>query len=107
MTRVCGDQQIYNDGDGQVTYAVNVIRSIRWPGAVTVAKGGKYTSIYVGDGIKRGESSFNPTETPEVQTDPAEQVENREPTPFEAPEEPAEPDTDAEKVVEGDDGDDA
>ena len=30
--------------------------------------------------------------------DPLDQIENREPTPFEPPEEPVEPDTDAEKV---------
>lgn len=39
--------------------------------------------------------------------DPVEQVENPEPTPKDAPEEPAEPDTDAEKPVEGEDGEDA
>ena len=89
-----------------MTYAVNVIRSIRWPGSVTVAKGGKYTSIYVGDAIKRGETSFNPTEPPEVQDDPTEQEARPEPTPLLPPEEPAEPDTDAEKVVEGEDGED-
>ena len=43
---------------------------MRWPGAVTVAKGGKFCSVYVGDGSKRGDCSFNPTETPEVCDDP-------------------------------------
>ena len=33
-------------------------------------------------------------EPPEVQSDPSDQIENPEPTPLEAPEEPAEPDTD-------------
>ena len=32
---------------------------MRWPGAVTVAKGGHYCSIYVGDGIKKGEKLNN------------------------------------------------
>lgn len=105
LTRVCGDTQVYNDGEAALCYAVNVIRSLRWPGAVTVAKGGKYCSIYVGDGIKRGDTSFNPTEPPEVHSDPVDQIERPEPTPLEPPEEPAEPDTDAEKVAEGEEGD--
>lgn len=50
--------------------------------------------MYVGDGIKQGDSAFNPVEPPEVQNDPSDQIENPEPTPLEPPEEPAEPDTD-------------
>jgi len=46
------------------------MKSLRWPGAVTVAKGGKFSSIYVGDGCKRGDYSFNPIDTPEVCVDP-------------------------------------
>lgn len=61
-----------------------------------MAKNGKYCTIYVGDGIKRGDTSFNPTEPPEVQSDPVDQIEQPEPTPLTAPEEPAEPDTDKE-----------
>lgn len=47
-----------------------MIRSLRWPGAITVAKGGKFVSIYIGYGLKKGDSSYNPTEPPEVQKDP-------------------------------------
>ena len=47
-----------------------MIKSLRWPGAFTVAKNGKYSSIYVGDGIKRGDQAFDPCEPPEVQADP-------------------------------------
>jgi hypothetical protein len=75
---------------------VNVIRSLRWPGAVSVAKNGKYCTIYVGDGMKRGDNAFNPIETPDVQDDPKDQIEMPEPTPLEAPEEPPEPNTDDE-----------
>jgi len=72
MAKVCGDTQAYNiaGGEGTKTYAVNVIRSLRWPGAVSVAKGGKYCNIYVGDCIKKGDTMFNPTEPPEVSVDP-------------------------------------
>jgi hypothetical protein len=47
-----------------------VVKSLRWPGAFTVAKTGKYSSIYVGDGTKRGSIAYEPTEPPEVQSDP-------------------------------------
>lgn len=40
LSRVCGDTQTYNKGEGTVTYAVNVLTSLRWPGSVTVAKNG-------------------------------------------------------------------
>ena len=84
-----------------MSYAVNVIKSLRWPGAYTVSKSGEYCNIYVGDGLKRGDTSFFPVEPPEVQSDPYDLVENPEPTPLMAPEEPAEPDTDKEDNKEG------
>jgi hypothetical protein len=70
------------------------VRSLRWPGAVTVCKNGRFCSVYIGDGTKQGDSAFNPIEPPEVMSDPSDQVENPEPTPLLPPEEPAEPDTD-------------
>lgn len=73
---------------------MNVIRSLNWPGAVTVQKNGQFCSVYIGDGVKEGGSSFNPIEPPEVMGDPSDQIEMPEPTPLQAPEEPAEPDTD-------------
>lgn len=83
-----------------------MIKSLRWPGSYTVAKNGKFSSIYVGDGIKRGDQAFDPCEPPEVQSDPIDQIERPEPTPLEAPEEPAEPDTDADaNKAEGEDDD--
>jgi|TARA_B110001450_G_C17623867_1_gene482332 radial spoke head protein 4/6 len=66
ISRVCGDTQGYSKGEGTVSYATNVIRSLRWPGAVTVSKSGAFCSIYVGDGIKRGDQSYSPVEPPEV-----------------------------------------
>lgn len=103
ISRVAGDLQPYKakDGDAQASYATNVLRSLRWPGAVTVAKGGAYCSIYLGDGQKRGDTSFNPTEPPEVQSDPVGQGEMPEPTPLTAPEDPPEEDTDAENKPDG------
>jgi len=97
VSKVVGDSQQYNQlppKDGTTSYAVNVLKSLRWPGAVTVSQNGKYASIYVGYGLKRGEVCFNPTEPPEVQKDPSDQNEQPEPTPLKAPEEAPEPDTD-------------
>ena len=69
LNKTKGDAQIYEnkaEEGTQFCYAVNVVTSLRWPGAMTVAKGGKFVSIYIGDGCKRGDQSYNPTETPEV-----------------------------------------
>jgi len=83
LSKVYGDQQQYRQGEEATTsYCVNVLKSLRWPGALTVAKGGKFTSIYVGYGMKRGDPSYNPTEPPEVQKDPLDQAEMPEPTPL-------------------------
>ena len=57
ISKIVGDNQPFNQippKEGTVSYGVNVLRSLRWPGAVTVSKGGKFTSIYVGYGLKRG-----------------------------------------------------
>ena len=40
VSKVVGDPQTYNQlppKEGVITYSVNVIKSLRWPGAVTVA----------------------------------------------------------------------
>ena len=52
---------------------------------MTVSKGGKFTNIYIGNGMKRGDSSLNPTEPPDVQADPSEPAEMPEPTPLTEP----------------------
>jgi len=39
LSKSCGDQQQYSEGGeegGTTTYAVNVLRSCRWPGSLTV-----------------------------------------------------------------------
>ena len=81
LTKVVGDTQPYNQlppKEGTTTYAVNVIKSLRWPGALTVSQNGTFANIYVGYGLKRGDISFNPTEPPEVQKDPVDQYEQPE-----------------------------
>jgi hypothetical protein len=99
-SKTVGDKQTYtpaeggikttyaDKGEGSVSYAVNVIRSLRWPGAVTVAKGGKFTNVYIGYGIKKGDEIFNPTMPPEVQRDPEETPQAKEPEPKPPADEP-------------------
>lgn len=58
------------EGDALTSNCLNVLRSLRWPGAVTVAKGKKVTSVYVGYGMKKGGALFTPDVPPEVMSDP-------------------------------------
>jgi len=105
ISKVCGDMQGYNTGgDAPKTYAVNVIRSLRWPGALTVAKNGKYCNIYVGDCIKKGDSMFNPTDPPEVMADPDDGDEARKEQPEPQGKEPDVVGADGEEGEEGEEG---
>jgi hypothetical protein len=91
-SKIGGDLQSYNKvgGEGTTSYAVNIIRSNRWPGALTVVKGGKYCSLYIGDGIKRGANIYNPTEPPMIEADCADPIEEPEPNGKDPVEKPAE-----------------
>ena len=99
LSKVCGDIQQYNKigGEGTTSYAINVIKSLRWPGSYTIAKGGKYCNVYIGDGIKRGDDTFIPTSPPDVMTDPSEQLEQPEPQGVEAVAKEEKPEGDGEE----------
>ena len=71
QVKIVGDNQPYTKGEGTVNYSILLIKSNRWPGSITMSKGGKFMSLYVGDGIKKGASFFNPTEPPMVEMDPS------------------------------------
>ena len=88
ISKVVGDTHQYTEGgEGEtVSYAINVIKSLRWPGSITVSKGGKCTTVYVGYGLKKGDPSYNPVEPPMVQKDPDEGEEMPEPNPATEPE---------------------
>ena len=58
----------------------------------------------MGNGVKSGDTSFNPTSPPEVMDDPSQQVENPEPTPLHEPVEVAEPETNPEGEGAEDEG---
>ncbi|CAG9326440.1 unnamed protein product [Blepharisma stoltei] len=94
-----GDNQVYGakpPAEGSVCYAANVIRNVRWPGSLTIHKGGAWVNVYIGYGVKRLDPTFNPISPPDVLPDPEDPVEQPEPTPLVAPEE-LESDSDAEK----------
>ena len=88
VSKLAGDAQQYTKGEGTVAYGVNVIKSIRWPGALTVCKGGKFTNVYIGYGVKREGPSFNPTVPPVVDKEPQDPEEQPEPNPDKDPVEP-------------------
>jgi len=47
-----GDLAQYSFESGPKSYAINIVRSNRWPGAYTVARGTRYCNIYVGYGLR-------------------------------------------------------
>lgn len=76
---------------------------MRWPGAITVTQSGRWANLYIGYGIKTGGVSFNPTVPQDIISDPPEPVEQPEPTPLVAPEEPAQakPEAEGEGAADG------
>ena len=97
LSKVVGDTSVYNQGEeATVCYASVVLKSLRWPGAMTVAKNQQYCNIYVGYGQKKGDSPLTPTEPPVICKDPDHREEHPEPYPLHEPAEPVpEPDSDA------------
>lgn len=94
--RVHGDQGLYNVNDTPTTYCVTAVRSTIWPGAVTVAQGGKFANLYVGYGVKcgtlvppekesglslRGTSPFWPLVPDDIMDEPHDLEEQEEPNP--------------------------
>jgi len=47
-----GKYQFPDDQGGEKTYRVTAVRSLIWPGAVTVAQGNRFANLYVGYGLK-------------------------------------------------------
>jgi len=94
--RVYGDQGLYNVADATKSYRVTAVRSLVWPGAVTVAQGSKFANLYVGNGLKagtlvppskdsglplRGTAPFFPLVPDDIMDEPADVEEQEEPNP--------------------------
>jgi len=61
------------------SYAVTYVRSLTWPGAVTVSRNGQFANIYVGYGLKAGGADFFLRAPPDVQDEPDDIDEQEEP----------------------------
>jgi hypothetical protein len=86
---VVGDNQVYAakpPQEGNVVYAVTLVRNLRWPGNYTVFKAGRWVNFYLGFGVKKTDPSFVPVAPPDALADPDDPVEQPEPTPLNAPE---------------------
>merc|ERR1711953_734900 len=72
--------------------AVTCLRSLTWPGSVTVAQHANMVSLYVGYGLAAKAPDFFPSMLPDVQEEPEDPIEQVEPQPIDGPppvEEPA------------------
>ncbi|CEM16903.1 unnamed protein product [Vitrella brassicaformis CCMP3155] len=78
-----GDTAPYTVKDAATSYAVTVVKSLRWPGAVIAAQGKKYVTVYIGYGLKAGVPPFYPTAPGDIQEEPEDLVEQPEPHPLE------------------------
>jgi radial spoke head protein 4A len=92
VSKQTGDTALYRDPVNPAKTkcnAVTYVRSLAWPGAVTLAKGGNFVNFYVGYGLQGGEPDFYPSAPPDIQDEP-EEVEQPEPQGEEPPaEEPS------------------
>ena len=83
--RLFGDSAEYYDPMNpkkKVCYGTVVVRSLLWPGCYTFYNNSRYTSIYVGSGLKYESESYYPLYPPLVMNDPQEYGEQPEPTPL-------------------------
>mmetsp|Transcript_48084 Transcript_48084/g.88604 ORF Transcript_48084/g.88604 Transcript_48084/m.88604 type:complete len:355 (-) Transcript_48084:60-1124(-) len=71
VLRQVGDNAVYSDPSNPTApskcRAVTVVRSLNWPGAVTVSRAGVFQSFYVGYGISRDAPDFYFRAPPDVQ----------------------------------------
>lgn len=92
-----GDPTSY--GSPPRSTVVTCIRSLTWPGAVTVTRGGSFINFYVGYGLPEPEREFFPPEPPDVQEEPDDAGEQLQPPGTEEVEDPsAEAEAEAEEA---------
>jgi len=91
--RYVGDVQEYTEKvpkKGKCTFAVNVFKSLWWPGTMIVQQNEKWMHFYVGYGLKVETERVYPIHPPTVLDEPEEKTEFSEPFPEVQPEEPKE-----------------
>jgi len=82
VTKRAGDTAVYKDAVDPTktkSYVVTYVRSLTWPGAVTLAKGSNFVNFYVGYGLQGGEPEFFPASPPDIQDEPEDKDEETEP----------------------------
>lgn len=82
VSKQAGDTTLYRDAVDPKKVkcnAVTFVRSLTWPGAVTVAKGSNFVNLYVGYGLQGGEPDFFPGAPPDIQDEPEERGDAIEP----------------------------
>lgn len=90
VQRYLGDPQEYTEKapkKGKYTFAVNVLRSLWWPGVVIVQQNEKWMHYYMGNGLKVETERMYPICPPIVREDPVDRQEFAEPYPETKPEE--------------------
>eukprot|EP00403_Amphidinium_massartii_P013133 CAMPEP_0178410292 /NCGR_PEP_ID=MMETSP0689_2-20121128/20903_1 /TAXON_ID=160604 /ORGANISM="Amphidinium massartii, Strain CS-259" /LENGTH=437 /DNA_ID=CAMNT_0020031461 /DNA_START=68 /DNA_END=1381 /DNA_ORIENTATION=+ len=91
VIRQVGDNAVYVDPTNPAvpskSRAVTLIRSLTWPGAVTVSRSGVFQNFYVGYGISSDTPDFFYRAPPDVQEEPVDPGEPEEPQGEEAPKE--------------------
>jgi len=53
-------------------YGVVVVKSNTWPGALSFFSNGRWSSVYLGDGLKYEDHCYYPVSPPCLMSDPAE-----------------------------------
>eukprot|EP00933_Yihiella_yeosuensis_P060438 TRINITY_DN631_c0_g3_i1.p1 TRINITY_DN631_c0_g3~~TRINITY_DN631_c0_g3_i1.p1 ORF type:complete len:493 (+),score=141.58 TRINITY_DN631_c0_g3_i1:123-1601(+) len=95
--KVYGDEGLYTYPDSQKTHRVTAVRSLIWPGAITVAQGSRFANLYVGYAMKcgslvpnqkdsglplRGTMALMPLAPDDICDEPADLEEQEEPNPI-------------------------
>ncbi|OMJ69194.1 hypothetical protein SteCoe_33151 [Stentor coeruleus] len=75
---------------GTCTFAVNVMRSLWWPGVIIVQQNEKWLHFYMGNGLKVEIERIYPIYPPVIKDEPVDRQEFAEPYPETKPEEPKE-----------------
>lgn len=99
--KTCGDKgKYFNDKEEEVVHRVSAVKSLIWPGAITVSQGKKFANLYVGYGLKcgtlipgdktsglplpySGTCPFTPLVPADVMEEPEDLKEEEEPNPME------------------------
>ena len=96
--RHVGDIQEYSEKPpkkGKCTFAVNILKSLWWPGVSIVQQNERWMHFYLGNGLKVETQKVYPIYPPIIRDDPVDRQEMPEPYPETQPEDPKEQEEEA------------